>query len=71
VSAGSQEEVGLIFVSASDSFYRLSLVPEGEGFTSCGVFLISELLLVEKNGGKYGRVGEVSWKRFEINLPSV
>jgi len=37
VSAGSQEEVGLIFGSARESFSRSSVLPESESVTSCAL----------------------------------
>jgi len=37
VSAGGQEEVGLIFGSAKESFSRILVMPEGESFTSCAL----------------------------------
>jgi len=35
VSAGCQEQVGLFFGSARESFSRLSVLPESDTFTSC------------------------------------
>jgi len=61
VSAGGQEEVGLIFGSARNFFFRMSVVPGSESFTYCALppylevtgmclFILGKLLIVGAEG---------------------